>query len=1015
MALVDKYYLDFYSQDTKQYRLQIQQEGWGGSNTDISVDDDGAPVPVNIAWKGDDDIFSVIHGSNLTAGLYSVTDLKWKEFFDVSYGSYAAELQEVGAAAFNTKSLLLDGVDETVNMDSIVGDVSTHTQGTISFWMKPVAAVPATGERLINFGDTDGPSFVTCVIQATGLFQWALGNNGSTKWIVRTSSSPFSDNTWAHVCLVHDGTAPKIYVNAVEVAHTHPVTIDETQYFNDISAYIDNARFGSLNYNSGGETGHFNGNVDEITIFDTAFSSGQVTTLYNSGVPKDESATANLVAGWRMGEGASDNYNSDTANEWTFKSVIGTNDIYTVNCEEADVEADVIASGAVANTVLWTGYIESGMYSEPWQGVPYPISLNFNCGLGRLKNITFTADGTRAGTKHTGAKSLLEVIRLCLNQLPTPLSIREVYNIYEETQTTATSDSPLTQVYILPEYYNELDSDQEPPIESARSCWDVLVGVLGSLGARIFQWDNYWYIVRHEEIDATTLTYREFLPRVGSESTLTVDSSGTISHDLTISNDTANRDNRIFPFQGAGQLDVLSALEKIKINYSPTPDDTLDSDFVKNPCLGVWSSPQQRTPPLAGDGMPWLWTAGSGITDPDTYNARLGLGPWAYPPCEDAFGFKKSDLDASTTFDSNAYIEMQNTAVPTASADLFTFSIGYMRDIDIANPVAHASDAWTLAQSAGRVQMRLMIQIGTKYWVGNNLSSSMTDPSGTLIAPAPPVWDTSVGYYDIYMNALPTPDEINNQFLNHTVQLSAIGLDGVQTLTVRIYLPINNVVSTDALVVPVSDSIEWADNGFFVTGVHCWYLPSGAPEPEEVILSSVLDADADVYEIDVTHGDGPSAGSLASFRLSDNSITQTWSRRGQGDAITITKQLANMITRMRGEHRINVSGGITGTIDYYNRLKTTVSTSGGDVTYAFLIQSLEWDVQNYEYNISMVELDTTNTIPTFEDVTVGPIVTLPTGSPVSSDPPPPDRTSDDLTGGTGLVSSSSTSSDFPTS
>ncbi len=1003
MALANKYYLDFKSQDGKDYRIQILGEGWGGANTDISVADDGAPVPVNINWKGDNDIFSVFHGSNLNVGLYSVTDLKWREFFDVAYAQYAAELIELGSAAFNTKSLLLDGVNEYVNCNTLVGDFASQTTGTWSFWVKPVSATPSSSEEIIQFGDADANETVRCQHRITsGNLRFQVTVAGTVQWSVETDAAAFTDNTWAHVCLVQDGVQPVIYINGTAVAQTNLVSTDLTAWFNDTTG-IDNGKIGAGEFNSSGVGRWFNGNVDEVNFFSDGKSSGEVTTIYNSGVPKDESATANLVAGYRMGEGASDNWNVTNANEWTFFSTVGVNNLVTVNCENADVEADVIASGSTANVTKWTGYVESGMYGEPWQGVPYPINLNFTCGLGRLKNVSFTADGTRAGTKHTGSKHLLEVIRLCLNQLKTPLTIREVYNIYEETQTTAVADSPLTQVYIKPEFYNETDTEQDPPIESAKSCWDVLNGVLGSLGARIFQWDNIWYIVRHEEIDAATLTYREFLPSVGSESSTTVNASGTISHAVTIDNDTTNRDTRIFPFNGAGDLSVLSALEKILINYKPMPEDTLDSDLVKNPCLHDWSTTD------SGDGMPQFWTAGSGITDPNTYASQLGLGPFAYPPCEYAFGFKKSDLDGATSFDADAYIEMTNSAVPVASADLFTFSFGYMRAIE-----AIGMNAFFLGQTTGRVQIRSRIQIGTKYWVGNNLTSSMTGPDGTLVTPAAPVWSTVEGWYDIYTDGYLDPTEINNQFNNHTVQLSAIGLDGTFSLNVRLYLPWNNIVDTNALL-SAPDSLAWEDAGFYFTGVHCWYLPSGAPQAEEVILSDVIDADSDVYEITVMHGDGPSAGSLASFRLSDDSITNLWSRRGQGDGISITKQLANMITRMMGDKRINVSGGITGEIDYYNRLETTVSTSSGDITYQFLIQGLEWDVQNYEYNINMVELDTSARSITSHDITINPFHPPESPPPIQGGDPPVVRMEDDIIGDTGIVSSGSSLSTFPSS
>ena len=79
----------------------------------------------------------------------------------------------------------------------------------------------------------------------------------------------------------------------------------------------------------------FNGNLDEISVWDTVLSSSSVSALYNSGVPTDLQADANasnLVAWWRFEEGSgtsaedsSDNSNTGTlTNDASYSTTVPT-------------------------------------------------------------------------------------------------------------------------------------------------------------------------------------------------------------------------------------------------------------------------------------------------------------------------------------------------------------------------------------------------------------------------------------------------------------------------------------------------------------------------------------------------------------------------------------------------------------------------------------------------------------------------------------------------------------------
>jgi len=239
--------------------------------------------------------------------------------------------QRGGVDFTNSKSLYLDGVDETVNIDSVYTALASTTVGTWSILVKPVDATPTSNERLINFGDTNANEFIATWIDSTGKLKIALGTSGVVKFNLTTDAAAFSNNTWTHVAIVQDGISPKIYINSVLVPQTFNISTDKTVWFNNLTG-LDNGRIGTLNYNSLGETGHFNGNVDEVLFVNRALTQPQISDIYNAGSPKDESSISNGVTFLRMGD------KGTYTTEWTFPDQIGSNNATTVNCELADVQ-----------------------------------------------------------------------------------------------------------------------------------------------------------------------------------------------------------------------------------------------------------------------------------------------------------------------------------------------------------------------------------------------------------------------------------------------------------------------------------------------------------------------------------------------------------------------------------------------------------------------------------------------------------------------------------------------------
>lgn len=239
----------------------------------------------------------------------------------------------------NEYSILFDGVNEAINIDSTKTSLATTTTGTWSVWMKVADATPATAGVIVSFGDTDANNHIELFITTTGLFQGFARNAAEVKWDVDTDSAAFTDNKWAHVAIVQDGVSPVLYVNGVAVAQTFTTQTNKAWWLNSDSN-IDNGRIACLNRNSAGNTNFINGNIDEVSIWNINLTASQIAAIYNNGKPnnlKKHSAFSNLVM-WIRGDGAVYNgTNLIFPNSSENNSNTGT----SINMEASDINNNV--------------------------------------------------------------------------------------------------------------------------------------------------------------------------------------------------------------------------------------------------------------------------------------------------------------------------------------------------------------------------------------------------------------------------------------------------------------------------------------------------------------------------------------------------------------------------------------------------------------------------------------------------------------------------------------------------
>jgi hypothetical protein len=233
-----------------------------------------------------------------------------------------------GAAAFtNDYSLLFDGVDEYVNA-SAPTSLDSATTASVSFWMKKQDQ--DTYRVLGGYKDASNQfGFSTSLNTKKLFFVFSTTQYGLTGADIPTTG------VWYHVVATYNGGGAtnadrlKIYVNGSASTITFTGTMPTSL----------SATFSSGNWRIGERDllgSPWLGNIDEVALFDYELTSGQVTSLYNSGTPTDLDNTSGVTAPvhwWRMGDG-------DTYPTITDVGTTGGVDGTMTNMEAGDIVTD---------------------------------------------------------------------------------------------------------------------------------------------------------------------------------------------------------------------------------------------------------------------------------------------------------------------------------------------------------------------------------------------------------------------------------------------------------------------------------------------------------------------------------------------------------------------------------------------------------------------------------------------------------------------------------------------------
>jgi hypothetical protein len=612
-------------------------------------------------------------------------------------------------------------------------------------------------------------------------------------------------------------------------------------------------------------------------------------------------------------------------------------------------------------SIIWQGYNIPNTYSEPYQQTPYLTELKFNCGLGHLKYKYFED----AGTLYSGQKSILEVLRLCLNKLPNAAnisqSIRESINTYENrlySGTPTAADSMINSIFVDSGLYkSEVKSGVGSELQGW-TCYQVIEEILKVFNARVYSWNNLWFIDQLREQKTSPINYRDFLPRVGSESTVTVDGSGTYGQRQTVNRTTLNPTNQ-------GEITILPALEKISYKYTTQNVDYFGNDLINNGNFGSITTFDPTTYPNSS-GYPFNWSY-TGF-DPSSYSAIFSNGQnsnW--------FSFDPSSVETNEAFNTGVYIQQTKTGVGLASTDSLRISFRTYIAVEWTTGTLsqyNIAAFYSFIQNAP-VTFKLQIKIGTYYLSGTQNSVS---------------WTTTPSYVTITRKLTTAPQgQLPTVYNSSGTMWSDFGI----TLNTPL-IPFSDVVDLDFKIFePYHEYNNFTDVGgysvFFdtalFTGIAAVYVPAAAPPEEIVILEHEIDEEAEELSIEVVHGDGASTVSQGSFRLSSGLITQNWNRFGVSETKGIAEIWIEDISELRSAYTRQLSWTLYGYLEQFNVIAHTVDA----VTTYYLINGFDFNLVESSFDLTLIKLQSSSrssfTTKTSNTLTELPVLSLPNEAP----------------------------------
>ena len=252
---------------------------------------------------GDSDTYPIITDQTSTNYEFpDVRDMSGNKHTGLARNVEAADVvRDVPRSDFCKYSILFDGSNDYATMGNVF-DFEYTDSFSASCWFKTtmtsagwfVAKMSTTGpSRGWGFGIND----------SLGKIKFELSNAWDTNTNFIYTDSGFNDGEWHHCVVTWDGNdtpgagGMHIYVDGADQAVTVIHNTLSATLVTTVDLYV-----GSRAQDHPSQA--FAGNLTEVSIYDEELSSGDVTAIYNSGLPDDLDGygmPTSMVAWWRVG------------------------------------------------------------------------------------------------------------------------------------------------------------------------------------------------------------------------------------------------------------------------------------------------------------------------------------------------------------------------------------------------------------------------------------------------------------------------------------------------------------------------------------------------------------------------------------------------------------------------------------------------------------------------------------------------------------------------------------------
>ena len=192
----------------------------------------------------------------------------------------------------DSKSFDFDGTNDYLTRSPISG---LETTGSVSAWVK-LDSMSANG-FIFQIREEEGTNNQIILLwnNASGVIRGNVKFAGTTN-VVDSGSGLENDGNWHHVAFTWMSGSKSSALNVTKIY------IDGPETDSDAIGNTWNGTAGELVIGRNGiqSNAYFNGHINDVAIFDDALTSSEVSAIYNSGSPKDESSHSGLVAYYTM-------------------------------------------------------------------------------------------------------------------------------------------------------------------------------------------------------------------------------------------------------------------------------------------------------------------------------------------------------------------------------------------------------------------------------------------------------------------------------------------------------------------------------------------------------------------------------------------------------------------------------------------------------------------------------------------------------------------------------------------